>query len=337
MSASSTITREAAREIARSGAHRLAAMVKPDGTFVYRLHNAAVLPGYNLFRHCGAAWAIAEISRQLGDADGDAAAAARAMRYVIEKRLKPKNGGLCISAGRITRLGGTGRAMLALLALDAIDPDRVFRTRAEALGTFILSCRRPDGGFDQKMEVRGKTVIELRADDHAGEALFALARLHEVTGARPPLTGAMDSVARLRQRGFGVEDQNHWMVLALATLHRATGEAELAAQAGEICRAILERPRYRQKGETLPLAGRTQALTAYAGMLIRSPWPGGAPAGAPGASDAMAAAAENLDRLLAHRLDDGSFVGGRNLPEIRIDYIQSAALAFLGFAAALEN
>jgi len=333
MTSSSTITREQARAVAEAGAHRLSRMVKPDGTFVYRLHNAAVLPGYNLFRHCGAAWAIAETARRLGDMADEAAAADRAMRHIVGKRLKPKNGGQCISAGRTTRLGGTGRAVLALLALDAVAPDRVLRDRAEALGTFILSCRRPDGEFDQKMEVRTRTVTELRADDHTGEALFALARLHEATGARPPLTAALDSLGKLKARRFGIADQNHWAVLALATLHRATGDVALAAYAGEICRAILERPRYRDKGETLPLAGRTQALTAYAAMLDTA----SAPAGAPSVGEAMTAAAENLERLLAYRLDDGSFVAGRALPEIRIDYIQSATLAFLGYFAVLDR
>jgi len=321
------ISREEARRVAESGARAAAALVKPDGRFAYRTHDGAELSGYNLLRHCGTAWAIADIANALGGLDDARSDAARAMAYIADHRIRMLGGHACVSSGRATKLGGAGLAILALAALDGEGQGGRFRDLAGSLADFILACRRDDGDFHHKLEVKTGRVLNFRSEYYTGEALFGLLALHRLTGRRDLLDMAADSIARLQAQDYGVTQQSHWMVYAIASLHALTGERRLLDYAGAICAHIIDFPAYRERNRSTPIACRTEAFMAYADMLVRA----GGPGKGPDAGALMAAADENIWLMLRHRQNDGAFIGGDDRPEVQIDYIQHASSAFLGY------
>lgn len=286
------------------------------------------MPGYNLLRHCGTAWSIADIAYHLGNMEEEVEASKRAIKMIIDKRLKFANGGLCISGGKTTKLGGAGLAILALVALDKFDVWGGYIPIADSLADFIVSMKRRDGDFHHKLFLKSGRIADFRSDYYTGEALFGLLRLYQATGKRKLLLEvASDSIVKLRARHYGVPEQSHWMVYALSSLHDITGEDDLVGYAGEICEHIIEHPDYRARMKSTPIACRTEALMAYADMLVRN---GGRTSG-PTIGDAMKATVENVSLMLPYRLIDGSFVAGENDPRVQIDYIQHASSAFLGY------
>ena len=322
------ITREQARMVAVSGAQCAAALVQPDGRFTYRTVNGEPVPGYNLLRHCGTVWSIADIAHHLGGMDEAVEAAKRAMKMIIDGRLVLVNSGLCVSGGKATKLGGAGLAILALVALDKFDIWGGYIPIADSLADFILSMRRRDGDFHHKLHLETRRIADFRSDYYTGEALFGLLRLYQATRKRKPLLdAARDSIAKLRARHYGVREQSHWMVYALSTLHEITGDAGLVDYAGEICAHVIEHPDYRVREKSTPIACRTEALMAYADMLRRDE---GRTSG-PTLDAVMGATVENISLMLRYRQIDGSFVAGRGDPTVQIDYIQHASSAFLGY------
>ncbi|MEQ9811822.1 MAG: hypothetical protein RLO50_03515 [Azospirillaceae bacterium] len=313
--------------MAQEGARAAAALVKPDNRFAYRTHGGSELSGYNLLRHCGTAWAIADIANALGGLDDARSAAARAMAYIAEHRIRTIGGHACVSSGRATKLGGAGLAILAFAALEGDGRAGRFRETACSLADFILACRRDDGDFHHKLEVKSGRVLNFRSEYYTGEALFGLLALHRLTGRQDVLDVAVDSIGKLQAENYGVAQQSHWMVYAIASLHALTGERRLLDYAGAICAHIIDFPAYRERHRSTPIACRTEAFMAYADMLVRA---GGAGAGPDGRA-IMEATDENIWLMLRHRLNDGSFIGGDDRPEVQIDYIQHASSAFLGY------
>lgn len=314
--------------VALTGARRAAALVNPDGRFTYRTFNGEPMPGYNLLRHCGTVWSIAEVAHHLGGMDEEVAAAKRAMKMIIDQRLVLFGSGLCVSGGKATKLGGAGLAILALVALDRFDVWGGYVPIAESLADFIISMRRRDGDFHHKLFLKSRRIADFRSDYYTGEALFGLLRLYQATRRRKLLLDvARDSITKLKARHYGVREQSHWMLYALATLHEVTGDPGLVDYAGEICADVIEQPSYREREKSTPIACRTEALTVYAEMLTRHR---GRTSG-PQLDDVMKATVENIALMLRYRQIDGSFVAGRNDPTVQIDYIQHASSAFMGY------
>lgn len=316
-----------ARYVAAAGAQRAAQLVRRDGRFDYRTQDGASLGGYNLLRHCGTAWSIADIAAQLGGLETEIAAAGRAMDWIARTRLEPLNGGLCIASKGSAKLGGAGLGMLALTELARLgDRERRLDT-AEALARFALSLQRDDGDFHHRVRTGSGEVMDFHSDYYTGEALFGLVRVYQATRDERYLDSVIRAITALNRLDYGVREQSHWMSYAIVALHEVTGEDWLVDYAGRIIRHTLDRPIYRRRRRSAPTACRVEAFMTYCDMLART---GGATTG-PRWGEVMDNAALDLVALIALRLPDGGFIGGYDDPAVQIDYIQHSSSAFVGF------
>ena len=313
--------------VAATGAQRAAALIKPDGRFDYRTQDGESLGGYNLLRHCGTAWSIVDIAGQLGGLDQQVAAAARAMGWLVKRRIEPLNGGLCIASNGAAKLGGAGLGMLALTALARVGDRDQHLTTAEGLARFALSLQREDGDFHHKVATGTGDVLDFHSDYYTGEALFGLVQVYRATLDEQYLTPVIRAIQALDRLDYGVKEQSHWMSYAIVALHAVTEETWLVDYAGRIIRNILDRPVYRRRRRSAPTACRVEAFMTYGDMLHRT---GGETTG-PRWDEVMENAALDLVALIGLRLPDGGFIGGYDDPAVQIDYIQHSASAFVGF------
>jgi hypothetical protein len=152
--------------IAQTAANRLAGLVRPDGRFLYRYHagRGVERPGYNILRHAGSIWSLAEASRYLplGLQVGDAAR--RGLFWLVEHRLLPVAPGvLCVVEDGKVKLGGSALAALAILSyLDTgwlCPAEEAARLEgvADALCAYLLSQVTADGDFVHKRDAASFT------------------------------------------------------------------------------------------------------------------------------------------------------------------------------------
>jgi len=196
------------------------------------------------------------------------------------------------------------------------------------LADFILEQRREDGDFHHKLKVKTGEVMEFRSEYYTGEALYGLLELYKrMPKRRELLTAVRESIAALMPRQYGVKEQSHWMSHALNALHEITGDPALVSYAGAISAHILADPHYRARHQCAPTSTRVEAVTAYADMLRRN----GYQSDGPSYEAIQRHAGEDIAELLKYRRRDGSFKKSERENIVQIDYIQHAALAFLGY------
>lgn len=314
-------------EIARSGARHLAGLVQRNGRFTYRYasSNGQPMGGYNLLRHSGAIWSLAQTARILGDLDDVTDAARGALSWLLSKRVVRVRDALCVAGKRGAKLGGAALAILACLEVNRIHADPELVRVARGLGRFLVLLRRDDGDFDHKIDLNDGEVSPFRSDYYTGEALFALAQLHEATGEDAWLDLALDSIMALDARDYGVAEQSHWMLYALDAVFRHRHEPECLIYAEKIVRNILDVPDYREAGRSTPIACRTEGFLAFMRMTAAS----GSSTHRSLAASALDAIVTNLGMQARFRHSSGAFVRGVNCDEVRIDYIQHNISSFL--------
>ncbi|HWT29593.1 MAG TPA: hypothetical protein VN240_01045 [Propylenella sp.] len=319
-----------ALKIARAGARRLAKLVQGDGRFIYRYipERNLVSNEYNVLRHCGAVWSMLEVTRMTGAEPAVHEAAVRAAGYMLEHFVKPiGDDGLCVVDGLKIKLGGNGLALLALYEFHRAAPDPKLVETARALGRYILSQRTDDGDFVHCRVYPSGELHPLRSDYYTGEALFGLLRLHQMTGEALWRDAALELVAALGPRDYGVAEQSHWMVYTLDLADQLSPDPATRRYASRIAAHIMAHRGYMARARSTPIACRSEALLAYMRILRRMPGEGLRPS---------LAECEQLLRLclsaqVSFSRRDGSFVCGRNKPDVRIDYIQHNISAFAAF------
>jgi hypothetical protein len=319
------------RATARRCVRKMAELTSSDGRYLYAydLESRAPRSGYNLLRHCGAAWATADLGHRLGGEADSVAAALRAMAWLLRERTTELGEGLCVASAKgHAKLGGCGLAILALVALARASGDVGLLDTARRFAACALGFRRPDGDFHHKIEIATGRVMPFRSEYYTGEILFGLAELAAETGDSRYLNAATDSALRLGQRDYGVIEQSHWMLYSLARLWQMTGHPGLPAHAGRIAASILRNPDYRARGMSAPTACRMEGLAAYLSILAS-----GAEAGdGPGVAAVRAHLLRDLRQLQEFTWPDGAVARGRHGRRVQIDYIQHAASAYFGMA-----
>jgi hypothetical protein len=336
------VSANTAAQVAAQGARSLARLVLPDGRFIYR-YRAAEQPKagrkYNVLRHCGTAWSMLDVARQLGSLEDVATSAKHAVHHMIENFLFPygREGALCVVDDGKIKLGGNGLALLALAELFELTRDEELINVGQRLARYIVSEQRPDGDFVHSRDFRTGKERDFRSDYYTGEALFGLLRLHEVTGEKRWLQTAVSSEAVLHQSGYGVSAQSHWMLYALERLYLASRSEIYLEHARRIAEHVLLFPDYRKQNRSTPIACRSEGLLAYIRMLHR------AGPDAMASQDAGACLREvrkNLSLQMQFRTAAGEFIRGGGSDEVRIDYIQHNISSFLAYGrlqASLRN
>jgi hypothetical protein len=326
------ISAKFAAQIAGQGARTLAELVTEEGKFIYR-YRAASGPKagrkYNALRHCGTAWAMLDVARQLGSIGSVAQSAERAVRYLVGNYLLPygDNNVLCVVDSGKMQLGGNGLALLALAELFELTKNHKLLEVARKLGQHIILEQRPDGDFVHSREYATQKERNFRSDYYTGEALFGLLRLYEVTNEKQWLECAINSESQLFKRQYGVSAQSHWMLYALEHLYRARPAGNYLEHARQIAEHIVLFPDYRKKDRSTPIACRTEGLLAYVRMLKGS----GTPIVSPDVSACLREIRENLGLQLKFKTPRGEFIRGGGSDEVRIDYIQHNMSSFLAY------
>ena len=233
----------------------------------------------------------------------------------------------CIVEKDAIKLGGNGLAILAVLAYEKLSRDDSLLMVAGNLGRYIVSQTRRDNDFDHKRSFPKGELLDFRSGYYTGEALFALARLHEATGEAVWLEAAMQSELALAGRDYGVEEQSHWCLYATDALHIFDPKPEVYEHGKRIVEHIIENPAYRERNQSTPTACRTEGMLAFLRMARRADI----------AADralrqrCLAEVEENLHLQLEFRKHDGSFIHGADSTRVRIDYIQHNLSGFLEY------
>ncbi len=330
------------RTVAPSTAARLAALIQPDGRFlyVYDATNGSEVKDYNLLRHAGCLWALNEASKaQILPSRFDAVRK-EALSWLMRKHLlrSPQAGYCLVENGRI-KLGGNGLLILAILSF----PDQVRfipgssgarfmpatakqSDLVEKLCDHLLAQVTPDGDFHHVRSQSTNEVLPTRSDYYAGQALFALLKTFQARPDLLKLRVALDLLHGLAARDYGVAQQSHWMMYATETAYALSPDTALLAYAEKLAEEILDKPQYRDRLRSTPIACRSEALLAYLRMLQRQ---GGAHA--PQFARVKDAVFTNLSLQAKDYLPDGAFCEGAGHSMVRIDFLQHNLAAFLGY------
>lgn len=324
--------------VARTGAARLAQLTGENGRFRYRYQSdtSQVSGGYNMLRHCGTIWAMMEVANRLGPLPHVVSAATRAIERLITENILPYRDGQarCVVEKDFAKLGGGGLAILALVEMAEAKPEERLIDLARRLGEYILLQRKTDGDFIHKRNYWSDQPQAFISEYYTGEALFGLLRLFHATGDRRWFEEAKSSELRLAERNYGVTQQSHWMLYALEQFHRTDPAPVYREHARRIVDDIIRLPAYRETYRSTPLACRSEGLLAYVRLCRQLP---ASPQIENEIGECLAIVRENLKLQLDYRLSDGAFILGSSSREVRIDYIQHNASAFLGYGLLSET
>ncbi len=373
--ATDTVDPAALREAIRMAGEYLVRVCDSNGRFEYIRHPSPfvkVRPSYNMLRHAGTMYALADYHRWSGDAQA-LAAIERAAVYMRTRCLKPvegADGALAIWSGREidgdsgparAKLGGAGLGLVAFTHLERLKPGSVPREEMAGIGRFILFLQRDDGSF-----VMGFTPSEGGKDAdwqslfYPGEAALGLCLLSDLDGERRWREAALRAMKylALSRKGSADVPADHWALIATAQLLQGDKDAVspedralLLAHARQICLGMLQnkddtsadpviRGAWDADGRTTPTAIRVEGLVAILDLASEG-------------DDALRqeilkAIDAAVAFLIRSQVRDGLLAGGipktpkqadlakdPTAAEIRIDYVQHALSAFLGYGRRL--
>ena len=221
----------------------------------------------------------------------------------------------------IIKLGANALAVVALISFRDFSP--FDKQLAVALCNHIWAQQRADGDFIHERDAVTGEEMPFRSDYFTGEALFAALLASERLADSGQFDRARSTLVTLMDRGYGIEQQSHWMMYAAEECNRLTPDSRFLGYAERIVDGILDHQEYRLYERSTPIACRTEALLSYLRMASEPSWTGSR------ASRAWNAIEENLALQLRDRLHSGAFRGGANDREVRIDYLQHNLIAFL--------
>lgn len=335
-----------------------------SGRFTYVIDSAGRERSarYNVLRHGGTVYALAELYSRRPDPEV-AAAITRAGRYLVRRHVAagpaPDTVAIWSRPGeelsgdtRQVKLGGLGLGLVALVAAREIDASAVPVDTLRGIGRMIAAMQRADGSFHSKMEASGEFDREFVSLYYPGEAILGLVRLYRIDPDRRWLEIAGRGVRHLIESRADIGERDlpadHWLLIAIGELAAliaeqpdaagAAGVSVEAALAGarRIAREILGEQQdsgsFGSHRRSTPTATRLEGLIALVAAL---------PPDDPARPPMVAAIRSGVGFLLGCQVDgSGRRAGGivRRCPpddgdrdaEIRIDYVQHALSAFLG-------
>ena len=218
------VTLEAVKSSVDRAARYLARNQHRDGSFRYELN--AVTGGeseeYNYPRHAGATYFLARAGNQLHEA-GFLRAGQRAGAFMKDRTTLRCGAHACVGQGDQVDIGSSALALLAYVELLAGGSEQ-YRAPALELAEFLRSQQRADGEFQHFYSVSEQHPIDIQTDYYTGEAAFALARVHRVSGNPKDLEAARRALSFLVTRPawfLGAHyfwGSEHWTCQALADL-----------------------------------------------------------------------------------------------------------------------
>ncbi len=216
----------------------LAHAVTASGRFIYRSKLTGEIGDnqrYNLLRHAGALYAMAQY-HSLKSPDAFASGAMkRAAKYLTDHFVGPVDERADMLAvwshpewiGRPLRplqakLGGSGLALAALVQLEEIFPGTTDPKLLQGLAEFLLFMQKPDGSFYSKYFSDHGRDDSWTSLYYPGEAALGLVMLFEIDDNPRWLLAAVDALrylARTRE-ALDLLPADHWSLLATARLFK---------------------------------------------------------------------------------------------------------------------
>lgn len=357
----------------------LISQASKDGAFVYRINmNPDVLLrfSYNWLRHAGALYSLTDYYHATLRPDiipvivnGAGYMQRRAVGWVDQFP-----GSLAVwSDPQITgsrspktaKLGGSGLGLVALTGLELIKPGTVARDLQTGLARFILAMQKPDGSFYSKYTPEtGGPSDKWTSLYYPGEAALGLAMLYEQDKNPDWLAGARKTLQFLSasRKGKTEVPADHWALIATGRLwpHLDKGDRKMFKQhARQVVVFILSQQIWREgqvtrggfapDGRTSPTATRLEGLLATEILFRDEP---------EFHNQIRVAISWGIDFLLRAQVKNGRYKGAiprspvqiqsshpdaikfnTRATEVRIDYVQHALSAFIGYfrLLSLEN
>jgi hypothetical protein len=211
---------------AREGAQFLLRHQHPSGqyTYVYSGREGREAPaGYNLPRHAGTTYFLAQAARVL-DMREAREGALRALRFVRTKMLRHCGGPdrFCISDRPRADMGSA--ALTALAAAEVLRGGDNVQARRLLLGLteFIRSMQRPDGELMHLYDLEADQPIDVQLMYYSGEAAYALLAAYQLYRDERDLEAARRLMSHLTGAGwsfFGSRyfyGEEHWTCQAVS-------------------------------------------------------------------------------------------------------------------------
>ncbi len=331
---------------------------------------------YNILRHAGSIYALAQVYERAPDPEL-LMAMKRAARFMKAETLAPvpgEEGRLAIwskhdlnNTGKPdqAKLGGAGLGLVALVSLERLAPGTTDLEELRGVARFILSMQKENGSFYSKYFAEGGRDDLWTSLFYPGEAALGLIMLYEIDPDPAWLKGAvhaLEYLARTRQGRASVPVDNWALIASGRLLAIDPGDVEvdrrrIEAHAIQIVEEILRaRPTptendpiisFVPNGRTTPTATRVEGLVASldvisneqaqlrrriecaieegVAFLMRAQVQVGRHRGA------MPRAIRRLDPA-PHHADFN-----RRATEVRIDYVQHALSAYVGYEDAIAE
>ncbi len=254
---SPAISPQALLDSARAGGDYLLRHQGEDGNFnyIYEPKKETLGDGYNLLRHAGTCYALAQLYRATHD-ERTLQGARRGIEALLERAAPPKaehaEAGFeaIVSPGREAKLGGAALAILAIVEHQLASDDETFMPRAELLARFLLHQQEDTGRFLSKYFYGEPDPEPFESIYYPGEAILALARLYRLDPRREWLdaaTGGAEWLITVRDGDKKTADlpHDHWLLMGLDELHELTGKELYAQHAKRIAEAIVNAQRTR--------------------------------------------------------------------------------------------
>ncbi|MBN9419579.1 hypothetical protein ABS71_17985 [bacterium SCN 62-11] len=222
----------------------LVRQLDPGGRFLYIYQPTVDQPedSYNLLRHAGCCYALAQLSRAAGQ-PRFAQASARGLGYLLQQCRPTANRLDLVEKGSV-KLGGNALAVIAILEYQEVTGDRRWRGQALALGRSLLKAQSPNGAFPvHKVDFASGDGLDFTSGYYPGEAILALTYLSRQDPKGPWLAAARRAATYLIEvRDKKVPDDklphDHWLLIALSELQKVTPSPLYVRHMGRICKAI---------------------------------------------------------------------------------------------------
>jgi len=348
---------------------------EPSGQFVYCVNAASTRqprPRYNVLRHTGTMYALAQTYQRQPDDDVRTVLIA-ASQFLKSRCMAPLPGrgdmlGIWslrqvtyASEPRQIKLGGAGLGLVALVSVEKIIPGTTSLTDLRKLGRFLLYMQKPDGSFYSKfIPSEGGKSDRWTSQYYPGEAALGLLMLNELNPSRRWLVAATKALAYLlKHRDITTTDQ--WLLIAGAKLlsmksypTEILSRKLIIQHTVRVCESILQEQilyaddhnyigGYCIDGRTTPTATRVDGLFAALRII--------------GCKDAAlsntikSSVQAAMTFLLRAQITKGKYSGGipravgqlssnkafnRRIREIRIDYVQHALSAMIQYEQMFE-
>lgn len=216
---------------AEAAADYLTRSVLDDGRFVYiyRPDSDTVPDAYNIVRHAGTVYAMAELYGVSGDPDLRAALT-RAIDYLVSQASAPCPAPLsgaparCVFEDGRVKLGANALAVLGLVEYTAVTGDESYLPVIRELAEWIAGGVFADGRQVHFTTWPGGTILPSEVRFYPGEAMFALARLHKLD-EDPRWLDVAEMIAHhiieVRDAGLATDalPSDHWFLYGASELY----------------------------------------------------------------------------------------------------------------------